>query len=108
MGEGLPHAFRGSAGGGLPLRGAKRVRCPLSSTKILKGLADRSALFYLQECVNTDKGGYPPVTEDLMSDQLLKQALDHFDRHAADHLNKLKELIRVPSVSFPGFDPCLL
>jgi acetylornithine deacetylase/succinyl-diaminopimelate desuccinylase-like protein len=34
----------------------------------------------------------------------LKAALDHFDAHKAGHLNDLKELVRIPSISFPGFD----
>jgi acetylornithine deacetylase/succinyl-diaminopimelate desuccinylase-like protein len=32
-------------------------------------------------------------------------ALDHFTRHKAEHLNDLKELVRIPSISFPGHDP---
>ncbi|MCK9417828.1 MAG: M20/M25/M40 family metallo-hydrolase [Nitrospirae bacterium] len=32
-------------------------------------------------------------------------ALDHFTTHKAEHLNALKELVRIPSISFPGFDP---
>jgi acetylornithine deacetylase/succinyl-diaminopimelate desuccinylase-like protein len=34
----------------------------------------------------------------------LDAALDHFDRNRTAHLNDLKSLIRIPSVSFPGFD----
>lgn len=40
-----------------------------------------------------------------MSDQYLTAALEHFSTHKADHLNDLKDLVRIPSVSFPGFDP---
>ncbi len=35
----------------------------------------------------------------------LSAALDHFRGHAPDHFADLKELVRVPSISFPGFDP---
>ena len=31
--------------------------------------------------------------------------LEHFDNHKARHLNDLKDLARIPSISFPGFDP---
>jgi len=37
-----------------------------------------------------------------------KSALDHFTRHKAEHLNDLKDLVRIPSISFPGFDPAPL
>ncbi len=40
-----------------------------------------------------------------MSNQTLNSALEHFSRHKAEHLNDLKDLVRIPSVSFPGFDP---
>ncbi len=40
-----------------------------------------------------------------MNDQNLAAALEHFNRQKAEHLNSLKELVRIPSVSFPGFDP---
>jgi len=39
-----------------------------------------------------------------MTTKLLSSALDHFSRHAKDHLQDLKDLVRIPSVSFPGFD----
>ena len=35
----------------------------------------------------------------------LTEALDHFAEHQARHLDNLKELVRIPSISFPGFDP---
>lgn len=35
----------------------------------------------------------------------LTAALDHFNAHKAEHLSDLKDLIRIPSISFPGFDP---
>ncbi len=35
----------------------------------------------------------------------LNAALSHFDAHKARYLNDLKDLIRIPSISFPGFDP---
>lgn len=38
-------------------------------------------------------------------DNNVTAALEHFDKHKHDHLNDLKELVRVPSISFPGFDP---
>jgi acetylornithine deacetylase/succinyl-diaminopimelate desuccinylase-like protein len=34
----------------------------------------------------------------------LNSALEHFSQHANDHLQELKDLIRIPSISFPGFD----
>jgi acetylornithine deacetylase/succinyl-diaminopimelate desuccinylase-like protein len=40
-----------------------------------------------------------------MTGQDRAAALEHFATHAADHLNELKNLVRIPSVSFPGFDP---
>jgi acetylornithine deacetylase/succinyl-diaminopimelate desuccinylase-like protein len=40
-----------------------------------------------------------------MKDQSLAAALEHFNRQKTEHLNSLKELVRIPSVSFPGFDP---
>jgi acetylornithine deacetylase/succinyl-diaminopimelate desuccinylase-like protein len=36
---------------------------------------------------------------------LLDAALDHFHRNKTAHLDDLKSLIRIPSVSFDGFDP---
>jgi cysteinylglycine-S-conjugate dipeptidase len=35
-------------------------------------------------------------------------ALEHFNAHALDHLNDLKDLVRIPSISFSGFDPAPL
>ena len=32
-------------------------------------------------------------------------ALEHFHNHKQRHLNDLKNLVRIPSISFPGFDP---
>lgn len=40
-----------------------------------------------------------------MNDQSLAAALDQFNKQKAEHLSSLKELVRIPSVSFPGFDP---
>ena len=40
-----------------------------------------------------------------MSNQSLTAALEHFSKHKAEHLSSLKDLVRIPSVSFPGFDP---
>ena len=40
-----------------------------------------------------------------MNNQKLTLALEHFAGRTTEHLNKLKELVRIPSVSFPGFDP---
>jgi acetylornithine deacetylase/succinyl-diaminopimelate desuccinylase-like protein len=40
-----------------------------------------------------------------MSNQRLTAALQHFNRHKADNLNDLKDLIGIPSISFPGFKP---
>jgi acetylornithine deacetylase/succinyl-diaminopimelate desuccinylase-like protein len=39
-----------------------------------------------------------------MTDKDLSAALDHFKLHARDHLQDLKDLVRIPSISFPGFD----
>ncbi len=40
-----------------------------------------------------------------MRNQNLTAALEHFTRHKTDYFNDLKDLVRIPSVSFPGFDP---
>jgi len=32
-------------------------------------------------------------------------ALEHFETHKEQYLNDLKDLVRIPSISFPGFDP---
>ncbi len=40
-----------------------------------------------------------------MSNHDLNLVLEHFSSHKMEHLNTLKELVRIPSVSFPGFDP---
>jgi acetylornithine deacetylase/succinyl-diaminopimelate desuccinylase-like protein len=40
-----------------------------------------------------------------MNDLNTKSAIDYFNRHKSEHLNDLKTLIRIPSISFPGFDP---
>jgi acetylornithine deacetylase/succinyl-diaminopimelate desuccinylase-like protein len=39
-----------------------------------------------------------------MTDRELSAALDHFKLHTQDHLEDLKDLVRIPSISFPGFD----
>ena len=39
-----------------------------------------------------------------MTGKPLATALDHFSQHAKDHLQDLKDLVRIPSISFPGFD----
>ncbi len=31
-------------------------------------------------------------------------AIEHFNRHKTEHLNNLKNLVRIPSISFPGYD----
>ncbi len=33
------------------------------------------------------------------------QAIEHFNKHATAYLDDLKNLVRIPSISFPGFDP---
>jgi acetylornithine deacetylase/succinyl-diaminopimelate desuccinylase-like protein len=38
-----------------------------------------------------------------MPNDSLQSALEHFRNHAADHLRDLQDLVRIPSVSFPGF-----
>ncbi len=40
-----------------------------------------------------------------MNDQSLNAALAHFEKHKTGHLDDLKDLVRIPSISFPGFDP---
>jgi acetylornithine deacetylase/succinyl-diaminopimelate desuccinylase-like protein len=40
-----------------------------------------------------------------MDNDNLNAALEHFQNHIHDHVAHLKELVRVPSISFPGFDP---
>jgi acetylornithine deacetylase/succinyl-diaminopimelate desuccinylase-like protein len=35
----------------------------------------------------------------------LSAALDHFNAHKSEHLDDLKDLVRIPSVSFPWHDP---
>jgi len=37
-------------------------------------------------------------------DKLSAAALEHFNAHFQEHLNDLKDLVRIPSISFPGFD----
>jgi len=39
-----------------------------------------------------------------MDDNNLIAALGHFKSHAPDHIDQLKDLVRIPSISFPGFD----
>lgn len=39
-----------------------------------------------------------------MTDKELSAALEHFTMHTKDHLRDLKDLVRIPSISFPGFD----
>jgi acetylornithine deacetylase/succinyl-diaminopimelate desuccinylase-like protein len=39
-----------------------------------------------------------------MDDDSLIAALGHFKSHAPDHIHQLKDLVRIPSISFPGFD----
>ena len=40
-----------------------------------------------------------------MNGKKLDLALEHFNSHKSVYLDDLKDLIRVPSISFPGFDP---
>jgi acetylornithine deacetylase/succinyl-diaminopimelate desuccinylase-like protein len=40
-----------------------------------------------------------------MNNQNLNAALNHFEKHKSGHLDDLKDLVRIPSISFPGFDP---
>ncbi len=40
-----------------------------------------------------------------MSKGGVEQALDFYERHRDEHLEDLKALVRIPSVSFDGFDP---
>lgn len=35
----------------------------------------------------------------------INAVLEHFNNHKAGHLNDLKDLVRIPSISFPGFNP---
>ena len=41
----------------------------------------------------------------MTSNSSREEALQQAAKHAPDYLNDLKELVRIPSVSFPGFDP---
>jgi len=40
-----------------------------------------------------------------MNTDLLTAALENFKDQTTDHVNNLKDLVRIPSISFPGFDP---
>jgi acetylornithine deacetylase/succinyl-diaminopimelate desuccinylase-like protein len=40
-----------------------------------------------------------------MDENNARAALEYYDTNKSDFLNDLKKLIRIPSVSFPGFDP---
>ncbi len=40
-----------------------------------------------------------------MNGKKLDLALQHFNDHKSAYLDDLKDLIRIPSISFPGFDP---
>ncbi len=42
------------------------------------------------------------------NNKLPAAALGHFNAHATTYLNDLKDLVRIPSISFPGFDPAPL
>jgi cysteinylglycine-S-conjugate dipeptidase len=35
----------------------------------------------------------------------ISSAIRHFDDHCSDHVHDLRELVRIPSISFAGFDP---
>ena len=43
-----------------------------------------------------------------MESSNLVSALAHFKKTRSAHLDDLKELVRIPSISFPGFDPAPL
>ncbi len=43
-----------------------------------------------------------------MNNTAVTSALDHFEKNRAAHLATLKQLVRIPSISFPGFDPAVL
>lgn len=43
-----------------------------------------------------------------MKNNHCEAALKHFDDHKTGHVKELKKLVRIPSISFPGFDPAPL
>ena len=45
------------------------------------------------------------MKESLMHTGHLAAALESFKNHTSDHISDLKDLVRIPSISFPGFDP---
>ena len=44
----------------------------------------------------------------MSSRNLAAPAIEHFTRHKEAYLQDLKDLVRIPSISFPGFDPAAL
>ena len=49
--------------------------------------------------------GQTILREPSMNNTGTDAAIDHFNQHRSDFLNDLKNLVRIPSISFPGFDP---
>src|SRR3954452_22284072 len=52
----------------------------------------------------SDLGSAPMTTPAPVDDKAIEKALAHHASHQAEYLDELKKLVRIPSVSFEGFD----